>query len=64
MILILAQEDDPHADAVLWYIERAGAKALRFDPERFAELGGGLICRPDLGRAALLWRGILPPLLF
>jgi hypothetical protein len=35
MILILTQEDDPHADAVIEGLRRRGAEWFRFNPARF-----------------------------
>lgn len=37
MYLILAREDDLHADAVAWYLQKRGARVLRFDPPQLFE---------------------------
>lgn len=57
MILVLAMEEDLHADAVLWYLQKHGAKVLRINPENFSPENDRLVCRPDLGKASLIWHG-------
>lgn len=57
MILILAEWNDPHADAVTWYLRHKGAKVLRLNPEEMHGEKYKIICRPDLGSATLAWQG-------
>lgn len=57
MILVLAREDDVHADAVVWHLRQLGARTARINPENFLEEEAVIICRPDLGKAVLSWNG-------